>query len=79
MEAIARAQVKDGNQTVELGHVFLAWALMAIQGTRRLYESVVIMKAGKSPMSSIHWVVGLAYYASMSVSVWVEGSGESVT
>jgi 3-oxo-5-alpha-steroid 4-dehydrogenase 3 len=50
--------------------------MMAAQGGRRLYECFRVMKPGKTPMWFVHWGLGLAFYAVMSVSVWVEGSGE---
>ncbi|OAA48297.1 3-oxo-5-alpha-steroid 4-dehydrogenase [Beauveria brongniartii RCEF 3172] len=59
----------------ELGKVFAAWIMMALQGTRRLYESMFVMKTGSgSSMWVVHWVVGLSFYAVMSISVWIEGS-----
>lgn len=78
MEWLAVAQARDGKSSVDISQVFLAWALMAIQGSRRLYECFYVMKPGKSPMSSIHWIVALVYYTVMSISVWIEGSGESL-
>lgn len=75
---IASAQVAAGNTpSMDISQVYVAWALMALQGTRRLHESLFVTKSGSSPMSSLHWLLGLLYYASMSVSVWVEGSGKS--
>ncbi|KAM3465878.1 hypothetical protein MY5147_000219 [Beauveria neobassiana] len=69
-EAEAMAQMER-----ELGKVFAAWIMMALQGTRRLYESVCVMKTGSgSSMWVVHWAVGLSFYAIMSISVWIEGS-----
>ncbi|KAM3515578.1 hypothetical protein MY11210_000756 [Beauveria gryllotalpidicola] len=68
----AKAMVKMER---ELGRVFAAWVMMALQGTRRLYESVFVMKMGSSSsMWVVHWAVGLSFYAVMSISVWIEGS-----
>lgn len=75
MEWLARAQVRDSQPSVELSRVFVVWGLMTFQGVRRLYESLFVTKSGSSPMSSIHWLVGLVYYTDMSISVWIEGSG----
>lgn len=76
---IIKAQVKGSGDglSMDMSQVFVAWGLMAAQGGRRLFESIFIMKAGKSPMSSLHWLVGVIFYATMSVSVWIEGSGKS--
>jgi 3-oxo-5-alpha-steroid 4-dehydrogenase 3 len=75
MEWLVKGQVRDGRESVELLQVFVAWGLMTLQGLRRLYESFFVTKPGPSPMSSIHWIVGLVYYLDMSISVWIEGSG----
>ena len=61
----------------DLSSTAVAWALLAIQGARRLYESLVVQKRGKSSMNGIHWAVALVYYGCISVSIWIEGSGKS--
>ncbi|KAI9048971.1 hypothetical protein LZ554_006820 [Drepanopeziza brunnea f. sp. 'monogermtubi'] len=63
---------KDGTMTVN--QVFLAWTLMAIQGSRRLYESITLTKPSQSKMWIGLWLIGMAYYAIMGISVWIEGS-----
>ena len=64
-------------QSFDAGRVYVAWAMMASQGLRRLYESLVITRPGSSPMWFVHWALGLAYYAFMGISVWIESSGPS--
>ena len=60
----------------ELGRVFLAFLMMAAQGTRRLWECFFVAKpGGSSPMWVVHWALGLGFYAVMSVSVWIQGAG----
>lgn len=54
--------------------VVLTWCLMLIQGLRRLLECVILAKRSPSQMWIGHWVLGLLFYAFMSVSVWIEGS-----
>lgn len=56
------------------GTVRLTWALMSLQGARRLAESVAYMSASKSTMWVGHWLLGLAYYAATGVAVWAESS-----
>lgn len=76
MEWLARRQSageEDGSMT--MAQVYLAWGLMAVQGVRRLYESLAVTKAGSSPMSAIHYLIGSSYYVVMGVSVWIQGSG----
>ena len=62
------------DNSMPLGRVYLLWALMAIQGSRRLYESVVFMKPSKATMPVSIYLIGLAYYLVVSVGVWIEGS-----
>lgn len=76
MGFIAEKQVLFKEPSVELGRVFLAWMMMALQGGRRLYECFWVVKPGRTPMWVVHWALGLSFYAIMSVSVWVEGSGK---
>ncbi|KJZ74106.1 hypothetical protein HIM_06555 [Hirsutella minnesotensis 3608] len=79
LQTVARAQVeadaRSGSLSVELSRVFIAWSMLAVQGTRRLYESLCVTRPGKSPMLLIHWVLGLLFYTTMNVAVWVHGSG----
>lgn len=79
MQTVARLQRHTVVQSssVELGRVYVAWLLMAAQGTRRLYESLIVTKPGSSPMWFVHWIMGWAFYTAMGMSVWVEGSGKS--
>lgn len=72
----SRYQQMQGKGT-DLSRTAVAWALLAVQGARRLYESLVVQKRGKSSMSAIHWAVALVYYGCISVSIWIEGSGKS--
>ncbi|KAK8167572.1 3-oxo-5-alpha-steroid 4-dehydrogenase-domain-containing protein [Phyllosticta citribraziliensis] len=50
---------------------------MLAQGLRRLFESTCISKPSSSSSSSMwvtHWLLGLFFYAAMSVAVWIEAS-----
>lgn len=62
--------------SVTLGQVGLAWTMMFLQGSRRLYEDSLVHGKSKSTMWIVHWVLGLSYYLFTSVAVWVEGSGK---
>lgn len=57
------------------GQVMIAWFLMILQATRRLWECKFVMKPSKSTMWFVHWVLGLAYYCGVSVAIWIEGAG----
>lgn len=75
----AAAMMREGGEAdaikAELGRVFAAWIMMALQGSRRLYETLFVMRTGASRMWFVHWALGLAFYAVMSLSIWIEGSG----
>jgi 3-oxo-5-alpha-steroid 4-dehydrogenase 3 len=62
-----------GGQTVH--QVVVVWALLLIQGSRRLYECVYVTAPGTSKMWVGHYLLGIAFYIAMSVAIWVEGTG----
>ncbi|CAD6501019.1 BgTH12-06719 [Blumeria graminis f. sp. triticale] len=53
--------------------ILLAWLLMFIQGTRRLYESVIFTKPTKSTMWFGLWIIGIIFYFFIGIAVWIEG------
>jgi 3-oxo-5-alpha-steroid 4-dehydrogenase 3 / polyprenol reductase len=55
------------------GKSFLVWVMMLVQGSRRLYESLFIQRGSSARMWIGHYLVGCAFYAMMSLSVFVEG------
>ncbi len=67
---------KGTPSTMTIDQIFLAWLLMTIQGTRRLSESITFTKPSQSRMWFGLWVLGIAYYVFMGISVWIEGIGE---
>jgi 3-oxo-5-alpha-steroid 4-dehydrogenase 3 len=67
---------KGTPSTMIINQIFLAWSLMTIQGTRRLAESIIFTKPSQSKMWFGLWVLGIAYYVFMGISVWIEGIGE---
>ncbi|KAK1722364.1 3-oxo-5-alpha-steroid 4-dehydrogenase [Colletotrichum acutatum] len=76
MAIISARQAASGGPYVSFEQAVLVWTLMALQGTRRLYECLFVMRPGSSKMWFVHWLLGLGFYLCMSVSVWVDGSGE---
>lgn len=56
-----------------INQVYLLWQLMVLQASRRLYECLTLTKPSTSRMWIGHYAIGLAFYAAMSVAVWVEG------
>lgn len=73
--ALAAKQAATGGRGMALTQVYIAWLLMSMQGSRRLYETFFVSKMGKSPMWVVHWALALAYYTAMGTAVWIEGSG----
>ncbi|KAH8673666.1 hypothetical protein BX600DRAFT_212114 [Xylariales sp. PMI_506] len=73
---IAQAQAHNGSLGVSMtiNQVVLVWFLMTMQGTRRLYECLFIVRASASQMWIVHWLLGCAYYLGIGLSVWIEGS-----
>lgn len=69
---------EGAGEGMTVNQVFLAWFLMAIQGTRRLYEDVTLSKPSQSKMWIGVWALGIAYYVVMGITVWIEGICESI-
>ena len=55
--------------------VLLTWSLMAIQGFRRLMESITLARPSKSKMWFVHWLLGVSFYLAIGIAVWIEGAG----
>ena len=66
---------EGSSRSMSLEKVALCWSLMAIQGMRRLYETITLHKASGSTMPISHYLLGVSYYVIVGVSIWVEGSG----
>lgn len=64
------------HEGMTINQVFLAWLFMAIQGSRRLHESLTLTKASQSKMWVGLWLIGIAYYIFMGLSVWIDGIGK---
>lgn len=73
---VRQIEAGGGRRGMDMSQVVVVLGLMGLQGGRRLYESLFVMRPGKTPMGAAHWIVGLAYYGVMSVTVWIEGSGK---
>lgn len=52
--------------------VRVVWALMLLQGVRRLLESYTYTSSSKSRMWVAHWILGLLFYLATNMAVWVE-------
>jgi 3-oxo-5-alpha-steroid 4-dehydrogenase 3 len=61
-------------QTMGIEQVVITWLCFLAQAGRRLYECLYIQKVGgNSRMWIGHYIVGILFYSTMSISVWVEG------
>jgi len=54
------------------GRAWLVWGMMLVQGCRRLYESLFVLKSSSARMWIGHYLVGCAFYTMMSVAVIAE-------
>ncbi|KAF2745272.1 3-oxo-5-alpha-steroid 4-dehydrogenase-like protein [Sporormia fimetaria CBS 119925] len=52
--------------------VQVAWVHMLFQGLRRLAESLIFMSKSKSTMWFGHYVLGLLFYLTVTVAIWIE-------
>lgn len=79
-QAIAsRVSEEHRLQSMSLTQVMICWLLLAMQGSRRLWESFAFAKPSTSKMWFIHWVLGLGFYLAAGVAIWIEGSGTILT
>ncbi|ENI09395.1 hypothetical protein COCC4DRAFT_187106 [Bipolaris maydis ATCC 48331] len=53
----------------------VVWALLLLQGLRRVLESHVYTSASKSTMSVAHWLLGLLFYVTINAAIWAETPG----
>lgn len=75
LELIVRNQGSYSQSSMTINQVLLAWFLMSLQGCRRLIECYTVIKPSHSRMLIVHWLLGVAFYFTTSVGIWVEGSG----
>jgi 3-oxo-5-alpha-steroid 4-dehydrogenase 3 len=68
------ASLTDINKSMTLDQIIVTWVLMLLQGVRRLYECLEFTKPSNARMWIGHWALGVWFYASMSVAVWIEGA-----
>ncbi|KAI0871884.1 hypothetical protein GGS24DRAFT_39135 [Hypoxylon argillaceum] len=74
LELIVKNQCAKTTSSMTLSQVVLAWFFMGLQGARRLYEYLVVLRPSSSRMWIVHWLLGNVFYLCTSVSIWVEGS-----
>ncbi|KAK0647648.1 Polyprenol reductase 2 [Lasiodiplodia hormozganensis] len=74
LKLIASKAAGHRTATMSVAQVQLAWLLMLVQGSRRLYESAALSRPSSSKMWITHWLLGLLFYGAMSIAIWVEGA-----
>lgn len=67
---------EDGAPSMSIDQVLLTWALMSVQGLRRLLESIMLEKPSASKMWFVHWLLGMAFYFAIGIAVWIEGASQ---
>ncbi|KAK0872271.1 hypothetical protein LTS02_001460 [Friedmanniomyces endolithicus] len=70
---VAAYATADCAATMTARQVAVAWAMLLVQGSRRLYESLEFAKPSKSKMWFVHWMLGIGFYTGtgMAVYTWV--------
>ncbi|KAK5135473.1 hypothetical protein LTR08_005261 [Meristemomyces frigidus] len=63
----------ESDASMTFRQVIVAWAMLLVQGSRRLYECLAFSKPSSSQMWVGHWVLGILFYSATSLAVWVEG------
>jgi 3-oxo-5-alpha-steroid 4-dehydrogenase 3 len=56
----------------------IVWALLLVQGVRRMLESYGYTSTSRSKMWFAHWILGLLFYITMNMAIWVETPSEDV-
>ncbi|KAJ5514268.1 3-oxo-5-alpha-steroid 4-dehydrogenase C-terminal [Penicillium fimorum] len=79
-QAIASRVSEDHQRhSMSLTQLVICCVLLAIQGSRRLWESFIFLKPSSSQMWFMHWLLGLGFYLAAGVAIWIEGSGSLLT
>ncbi|KAJ5084613.1 hypothetical protein NUU61_009192 [Penicillium alfredii] len=79
-QAIAsRLSLEHQQQSMSLNQTLVCWILLAMQGARRLWESLTFSKPSSSQMWFVHWLLGIGFYLATGVAIWIEGSGTLLT
>jgi 3-oxo-5-alpha-steroid 4-dehydrogenase 3 len=69
----ASRYASDGQIGMTMNQILITWALMAFQGSRRLYESVRLLKPSSAQMPLTAYALGITFYLAIGVAVWAEG------
>lgn len=61
------------------GQLQIVWALMLLQGVRRMLESKTYTSSSTSRMWFAHWLLGLVFYLTINIAIWIEGPADSLS
>ena len=75
LQSLVARQAAASGESATLPQVAVAWAMMLLQATRRVYEHLTIIRPSSSTMWAVHWLLGLCFYLFINVAVWIEGAG----
>lgn len=78
LEFITKKQLPKSTSIMTLRQVVLVWLCMGLQGARRLYEHLFVLRSSSSKMWIVHWLLGMGFYLCTSVSIWIEGAGKPI-
>ncbi|KAJ5477399.1 hypothetical protein N7539_007543 [Penicillium diatomitis] len=76
---VSRISEEHLHQSMTLTQVLICWILLAIQGSRRLWECLIFAKPSTSKMGIAHWLLGVVHYIAVGIAIWIEGSGAILT
>lgn len=71
--AAASAEPDNVDTTMTIPQITVTWLFLFAQGSRRLYESLVLTPPSHARMWVGHWVLGVLFYIGTAVAVWAEG------
>lgn len=74
-QTFSTTETRTLSNSMTLHQVKLAWVMMLVQGSRRLYEELYVAAPSKSSMWVVHWCIGVVFYLLVGVAVWIEGAG----
>jgi 3-oxo-5-alpha-steroid 4-dehydrogenase 3 len=57
--------------------IVMLWFVILLQGSRRLYESIVYAKPSLSTMWIGHWIMGMGFYFFVNIAIWIEAVRKS--
>ncbi|OCK95046.1 uncharacterized protein K441DRAFT_676956 [Cenococcum geophilum 1.58] len=73
----AAAAAPPETPSMTVAQVYLVCSLMLLQGLRRLAESCFYTSDSKSQMWIGHYALGVLFYSTVNIAVWIEGTPPS--